>query len=193
MASVQRPSSASPSNDPAALPLALLAVLKAGGAYLPLDPLHPSDRLAKLVADAAPAAIIASRTAAALLPSGASIIIIDDAGLADEEERAGAIDDDDPVAVGLRPDHPAYVIYTSGSTGTPKGVVVTHRNVARLFAAADQDYRFTPADTWTLFHSASFDFSVWEMYGALLYGGRLVVVPVRDEPRAAGLPEADRS
>src|SRR5262249_22570876 len=71
----------------------------------------------------------------------------------------------------------AYVIYTSGSTGTPKGVVVTHANVVRLFNATRQWFDFNENDVWTLFHSSAFDFSVWELWGALLYGGRLVVVP----------------
>ena len=71
----------------------------------------------------------------------------------------------------------AYVIYTSGSTGKPKGVRITHRNVLRLFAATDAWFGFGPSDVWTLFHSYAFDFSVWELWGALLYGGRLVVVP----------------
>src|SRR6185295_10879619 len=86
--------------------------------------------------------------------------------------------DEDPLPRAL-PEHPAYVIYTSGSTGTPKGVVVTHANVARLFAASEPlpGFGFGPGDVWTLFHSYAFDFSVWEIWGALLYGGRLVVVP----------------
>ncbi|WP_347359759.1 AMP-binding protein, partial [Streptomyces sp. 150FB] len=71
----------------------------------------------------------------------------------------------------------AYVIYTSGSTGTPKGVMVEHRNVTRLFSATEGWFGFGGGDVWTLFHSFAFDFSVWEMWGALLYGGRLVVVP----------------
>ncbi|MFF0034565.1 amino acid adenylation domain-containing protein, partial [Streptomyces avermitilis] len=75
------------------------------------------------------------------------------------------------------PDHPAYVIYTSGSTGQPKGVVNTHRNVVRLFDATRKWFGFGPDDVWTLFHSYAFDFSVWELWGALLHGGRLVVVP----------------
>src|SRR6185295_9636152 len=75
------------------------------------------------------------------------------------------------------PDVLAYVIFTSGSTGQPKGVLITHRNVVRLFRATDHWFRFKPQDVWTLFHSYAFDFSVWEIWGALLYGGRLVVVP----------------
>src|SRR5262249_41936808 len=71
----------------------------------------------------------------------------------------------------------AYVIYTSGSTGRPKGVMVEHRNVVRLFDATEALFGFGPADVWTMFHSYAFDFSVWEIWGALLYGGRVVVVP----------------
>ncbi|HEV3049578.1 MAG TPA: amino acid adenylation domain-containing protein, partial [Longimicrobium sp.] len=87
---------------------------------------------------------------------------------------------------GAGPDLLAYVIYTSGSTGTPKGVLVEHRNVARLFSATDAWFGFGPDDVWTLFHSYAFDFSVWELWGALLYGGRVVVVPfdVSRDPEA---------
>ncbi len=75
------------------------------------------------------------------------------------------------------PENAAYVIYTSGSTGRPKGVIVTHSNVARLFSATEEWFKPSPSDCWTLFHSYAFDFSVWELWGALLYGGRLAVVP----------------
>src|SRR5205085_11000813 len=77
----------------------------------------------------------------------------------------------------VRAHHLAYVIYTSGSTGAPKGTLVQHNNVVRLFSSTDQYFHFQPTDVWTLFHSLSFDFSVWEIWGALLYGGRLVIVP----------------
>ncbi|MDL2404021.1 AMP-binding protein, partial [Rhizobium mayense] len=83
----------------------------------------------------------------------------------------------EPHALGLTPRHLAYVIYTSGSTGTPKGVMVEHASVARLFEATQDWYGFTEHDVWCLFHSISFDFSVWELWGALRYGGRLIVVP----------------
>ncbi len=91
--------------------------------------------------------------------------------------------DDAEQSRGLNPElsrcveNSAYVIYTSGSTGTPKGVVVTHANVVRLFTATRQWFNFDANDVWTLFHSYAFDFSVWELWGALLYGGRLVIVP----------------
>ena len=91
-----------------------------------------------------------------------------------------------PAHVDVAPGHLAYVIYTSGSTGRPKGVMVEHRNVARLFAATDAWFGFGADDVWTLFHSCAFDFSVWEIWGALLYGGRVVVVPfdVSRDPEA---------
>ncbi|WP_158794262.1 AMP-binding protein, partial [Granulicella sp. L60] len=73
--------------------------------------------------------------------------------------------------------HLAYIIYTSGSTGTPKGVMVEHRNVLRLFASTNAWFHFGADDIWTHFHSYAFDFSVWEMWGALFYGGRLIIVP----------------
>ena len=85
--------------------------------------------------------------------------------------------DGDNLGLPIPPDAAAYVIYTSGSTGEPKGVVVTHRNVLRLFTATRAWFGFGPRDVWTLFHSVAFDFSVWEIWGALLHGGRLVVVP----------------
>ena len=78
---------------------------------------------------------------------------------------------------GCRVDDLAYVIYTSGSTGAPKGVMVSHRNVSRLFGAAQGWFGFGSDDVWSLFHSYAFDFSVWELWGALVFGGRVVVVP----------------
>src|SRR5678815_6197215 len=77
----------------------------------------------------------------------------------------------------VNPHHLAYVIYTSGSTGAPKGVMVEHGNVVRLFSATNEWFQFNENDVWTLFHSYAFDFSVWEIWGALAYGGCLVVVP----------------
>ena len=135
---------------------ALLAVLKAGAAYLPLDPDYPAERIEYMIQDARPVCVV------------------------DEGWFAGldAWPDHDP-EVTAGPGNAAYVIYTSGSTGRPKGVVVTHANVLRLFTATDHWFRFGPDDVWTLFHSYAFDFSVWELWGALLYGGRLVVVPYR--------------
>ncbi len=152
----------------AGLVVALLAVLKSGAAYLPLDPRHPAGRRAAAMAEARPVCLVTDETAP---PCDVPVLRPADAtgpghDLADTERRRP-----------LLPAHPAYVIHTSGSTGRPKGVVVPHSNVVRLLAGTDESFRFGAGDVWTLFHSAAFDFSVWELFGALLTGGRLVVVP----------------
>ena len=150
----------------------MLGILKAGAAYLPLDPIYPKERLAFMLSDARPKVILTQRHLQDLLPADrAKRVVLDlQADLFSDEsaENPGRI---------AQPDHLAYVIYTSGSTGTPKGVLVTRKNVARLFHATKSWYCFGAEDVWTLFHSYAFDFSVWEMWGALAYGGRLVVVP----------------
>ncbi|MFG2312766.1 amino acid adenylation domain-containing protein [Streptomyces sp. NPDC048566] len=169
------------------LVVAILAVLKAGGAYLPIDPDSPADRAAYLIEDAAPVLLLTTSTTAAARDLAPGLPRLDleqpdtatggaaadpagggtgaDADLTDAERRGA-----------LRPGHPAYVIYTSGSTGRPKGVLVPHRNVVGLLTAT-RDFGFGEDDVWTLFHSFAFDFSVWELWGPLLHGGRLVVVP----------------
>jgi amino acid adenylation domain-containing protein len=154
------------------LVVALLAVLKAGGAYVPIDPAYPAERIAFLLADSAATVLMTEGDMAGSLPTSPVRIVRIDA----DRDRIGAR----PAARLDGPDEPsslAYIIYTSGSTGRPKGVQVTHANVARLFAATEQWFRFGPGDVWTFFHSVAFDFSVWEIWGALLHGGRLVVVP----------------
>ncbi|MFB7455034.1 amino acid adenylation domain-containing protein [Streptomyces sp. NPDC056188] len=160
--------------------VALLAVLKAGAAYLPLDPAYPAERIAFMLADAAPDLVLTDTAHAPRLPDteGVPVLAVDDARTA-AELAARATDDvtDAERAAPLDGRHPAYMIYTSGSTGRPKGVVVPHRNVLRLFTATEQWFGFGPEDVWTLFHSYAFDFSVWEIWGPLLHGGRLVVVP----------------
>ncbi|HEY0256756.1 MAG TPA: amino acid adenylation domain-containing protein, partial [Candidatus Methylacidiphilales bacterium] len=149
----------------------ILAILKAGGAYLPLDLVCPEDRLKFMVEDSSAQVVLTeSRLASRFAHCRGNIVHLDEVDLTGcspaNVEQAG-----------LRPENLAYVIYTSGSTGTPKGVLVTHENVARLFTATEPWFRFRASDVWTLFHSSAFDFSVWEIFGALLYGGRLVVVP----------------
>ncbi len=147
--------------------IGILAILKAGAAYLPLDPDYPKDRLAFIVEDANVRFVVTSSKVALQLEATEGLdIATAGSGLPDTNP-------DDASA----PDDLAYVIYTSGSTGKPKGVLVTHANVTRLFSATDPWFAFGPQDVWTLFHSYAFDFSVWELWGALLYGGRLVVVP----------------
>jgi len=150
------------------LVVALLAVVKAGGAYVPLDPDYPQERLTFLLEDAR-APVVVTRSGA--LASGVRKVLLD------VDAEAIARCSPDPLPESASPDHPLYVIHTSGSTGRPKGVVVTHRNVARLFTATAPWFGFGEEDVWTLFHSFAFDFSVWEIWGALLHGGRLVVVP----------------
>ncbi len=156
------------------LVVTLLAVLKSGAAYVPLDPDHPVDRLRHTLQDAAPVLVVGS---AQRLPDTGPLPRYDLAELVRraDTERPGA--DGPPPGAECGPDDPAYVIYTSGSTGRPKGVVVPHRNVVSLLAATEGEFELGPDDVWTAFHSAAFDFSVWEIWGCLLTGGRLVVVP----------------
>ena len=141
------------------LVIGILGILKAGGAYLPLDPSYPRERLRFMIEDAKPAVI--------LTPEGLSTT--------DYTDQSRGSDPD--LIRGSDPRHPCYIIYTSGSTGQPKGVAVSHANVVRLFDATHKWFEFDERDVWTLFHSCAFDFSVWELWGALLYGGRVVVVP----------------
>ena len=152
--------------------IALLAVLKSGGAYVPLDPGYPQERLQFMVEDAQVTVVISQRTLQKrFLQNQAELVFLDD--LRDEIQQRS----DDRVESGVTVGNPAYVIYTSGSTGRPKGAMVTHANVARLMIATQGWFGFTRHDVWTMFHSYAFDFSVWEIWGALLYGGRLEVVP----------------
>ena len=134
--------------------VAVLAVLKAGAAYLPVDPALPRHRIDLMVADVSPVVVVTEDTF----------------GAASEESA-------DNLVTSLLPSHPAYVIYTSGTTGKPKGVVVPHRNVVSLLSATEGSFGFGRDDVWAMVHSLAFDFSVWEIWGPLLYGGRLVVVP----------------
>ncbi|MEV5013905.1 non-ribosomal peptide synthase/polyketide synthase [Streptomyces sp. NPDC053780] len=157
------------------LVVALLAVVKSGAAYVPLDPDYPADRLAHALSDSAPAALLTDRATADRLPGHEVPRIV--LGEADGHPYpANDLTQDERVRP-LDPADTAYVIYTSGSTGRPKGVAVPHRNVVRLFSATEHWFGFDEHDVWTLFHSYAFDFSVWELWGPLLHGGRLVVVP----------------
>ena len=154
----------------------ILGILKAGGAYVPLDPAFPEERTAWILEDALAAGdrpvVVTQKPLAprfSALASSPRIVLLDA-----PEVRAG--DAERPV-VETSADDLAYVIYTSGSTGRPKGVPVSHGNVVRLFSATCERFRFGNSDVWTLFHSYAFDFSVWEIWGALAWGGRLLVVP----------------
>jgi amino acid adenylation domain-containing protein/thioester reductase-like protein len=155
--------------------IGLLAILKAGGAYVPLDPGYPPERLEHMLEDAAPSVLLIQERLRERLPHNTAQVVSLD-GCWEQTVRRPA-ENLDPAELGVVPDHLAYVIYTSGSTGRPKGVMVEHRNVTRLFAATQAWFQFNEQHVWTLFHSFAFDFSVWELWGALLYGGRVVVVP----------------
>jgi len=155
------------------LVIAILAVLKAGAAYVPIDLAYPAERLRFIVDDAQVAVLVTEGKLASSLPStAAKVICVDEPGTRENGSKL----DENP-STDSRADHLAYVIYTSGTTGKPKGTLITHRNVVRLFASTEHWFQFDHTDVWTLFHSSAFDFSVWEIWGALLYGGRLVVVP----------------
>ena len=163
------------------LVVGLLGILKAGGAYLPIDLAYPRERMEFMLADAGARIVLTSAAARAQLPGHAGTTLCLDA----DWPTFAAEPDGDPEWAAA-PDDLAYVIYTSGSTGQPKGCLVTQANVVRLFGATEAIYHFGADDVWTFFHSHAFDFSVWEIWGALLYGGRLVVVP----PATSRSPEA---
>ncbi|MGW4246193.1 AMP-binding protein, partial [Nocardia sp. NPDC004722] len=150
-----------------ALITALLAILGTGAAYVPLDPTSPPERIAYILRDAAPALVLFDDATEQLVGTGETPRL-----------HIDAVDPDDPAVAGVaRPGNIAYVIYTSGTTGKPKGVAVTHANAVSLFRSTQSWCGFGSEDVWTWCHSQAFDFSVWEIWGALLHGGRVVVVP----------------
>ncbi len=152
--------------------VAILAVLKTGAAYLPIDPALPAARIEFMLADAAPIAAITTAGLADRL-DGCDLLVIDVADIEDP-----AVDSQPSTALPApAPEDIAYLIYTSGTTGVPKGVAITHHNVTQLLEALDVGLELSPGQVWTQWHSLAFDFSVWEIWGALLHGGRLVVVP----------------
>jgi amino acid adenylation domain-containing protein len=153
------------------LVIAILGVLKAGGAYVPLDPQYPAERLAYILQDTQAPVLVTDQSLLDDLPPHRAVTLCFGSDFDDGDRRP------EPPSSQSRPEDLAYVIYTSGSTGRPKGVQVEHRNVARLFSATEPWFGFSNTDTWLLFHSYAFDFSVWELWGPLLHGGRLVVCP----------------
>jgi non-ribosomal peptide synthetase component F/acyl carrier protein len=150
----------------------IVGILKAGGVYVPIDPEYPADRISYMLEDAAATLVLSSSGSRDKLNTGSVKVIELDGDL---EEIAK--EKSDNLQINIRPDQLAYIIYTSGSTGRPKGVLIEHYNVVRLFKTEPNLYDFNENDVWTMFHSFCFDFSVWEMYGALFYGGKVVIVP----------------
>ncbi|WP_437884668.1 amino acid adenylation domain-containing protein, partial [Pseudomonas sp. LRF_L74] len=157
----------------------LLGILKAGGAYVPLDPEYPQDRLAYMIEDSGIGLLLTQGYLKDQLPIPASVQTL----ALDALESALTGYAETAPYVMIQPENLAYMIYTSGSTGKPKGTLLPHHNVLRLFKATGDWFHFDASDVWTLFHSYAFDFSVWELFGALLHGGRLVIVP-RDVSRS---------
>ncbi|MFG2872564.1 amino acid adenylation domain-containing protein [Streptomyces sp. NPDC048338] len=152
------------------LPLAMLAVLKAGGAYLPMDPEQPADRLGYLLRDAGCDMVVTSTALAARVPDEAAVVCLDDPYTAD---MLAALPDVDP-GLPARQDQLAYVIYTSGSTGRPKGTLVPHRGAVNLTAHMARQFTIGPGDRWLQFTNPCFDVHVLEVFGALTNGATLV-------------------
>ncbi|MCH2089034.1 MAG: amino acid adenylation domain-containing protein [Pseudoalteromonas sp.] len=159
--------------------IAMLAVHKAGGAYLPLDTNVQAQRLEYILQDSDVALVLTegtqSQQVSGHLPENSALICIDEPDFVSEIEAFASTSL--TLDYELLPSHLAYVIYTSGSTGRPKGVMVEHGNLSRLFSASEHLFAFSSEEVWTLFHSISFDFSVWEIWGPLVNGAKLVVVP----------------
>ncbi|XOS94519.1 amino acid adenylation domain-containing protein [Brevibacillus laterosporus] len=147
----------------------MLAILKAGGAYVPIDPEYPEERIAYMLEDSNVNLLLLQSHLLGRVAFDKKVILLDD-------EQSYQTDHSN-LELRSGPRHLAYVIYTSGTTGKPKGTLIEHKNVVRLLFNSKNLFDFSNSDTWTLFHSFCFDFSVWEMYGALLYGGKLVIVP----------------
>ena len=156
----------------------VLAILQAGAAYLPIDPRTPEARTVFMLGDCRSKWLITERD---LCTGPAFAEGLPDCTILRLDRDVDVDSESDPATDAMAHDVPAgalaYVIYTSGSTGQPKGVLIPHANVTALFDAVQPRFRFDADDVWTLFHSYAFDFSVWEIWGALLYGGRLVIVP----------------
>lgn len=166
--------------------ISLLAVLKAGGAYVPIDPNYPLENIKFIIEDANVELVITNQKYSEKirklwesdlqpLCKLATILIVEDLSNIEALHTPSVQHHSQIKGANL-----AYVIYTSGTTGRSKGVLQTHANVVRLFKATNDKYDFNCSDVWTLFHSYVFDFSVWEIWGALFYGGRLVIPSIEE-------------
>ncbi|MEO6238548.1 MAG: amino acid adenylation domain-containing protein [Vicinamibacterales bacterium] len=154
--------------------VALLGVLKAGGAYLPVDSAYPSERVAFMLEDAQVEVFLTQERLLNRVPVNRARVVRIDTDWNEIAQEPGT----NPVS-GVTAANLAYVMYTSGSTGQPKGVPVQHDSVLHMFAVLLPEFGCRPSDVWTVCHSYGFDVSVWEMFGALFCGGRLVIVPQR--------------
>ena len=152
--------------------VSILAVLKAGGAYVPIDLAYPAERVGFMLEDSQPVVLITEQNLCPRLPTRTPTLLCLDRDWQSIASESTA----SPEAM-VSKENAAYIIYTSGSTGKPKGVIVTHHNVVRLLRQTEHWYHFDESDIWPLFHSYAFDVSVWELWGCLFYGGRLIVVP----------------
>lgn len=153
--------------------IAILAILKTGASYLPIDPSVPDTRLEFMLSDAVPiAAVTTAELRARFDGSGVSVVQFDDA----EDDPTGAIYGHTPLLTPA-PDDIAYTIYTSGTTGVPKGVAIAHSNVTQALKFPLTHMPTGPGEVWTQAGSLVFDITVWEIFGALLHGGRLVIIP----------------
>jgi amino acid adenylation domain-containing protein len=152
--------------------IGILGILKAGGAYVPLDPAYPSERLAYMLEDSQISVLVTVAHLVASFETYSGAVVCLDRDLEQLEQYSP----DNPTSA-VAPDNLIYIIYTSGSTGKPKGVLLSHANVGRLFAATQAWYDFNDRDVWPLFHSYAFDVSVWELWGALIHGGKLIIIP----------------
>ncbi|CAL2092255.1 amino acid adenylation domain-containing protein [Tenacibaculum sp. 190524A02b] len=153
--------------------IGILGILKSGGAYVPIDPSYPQDRIDYTLNDAGINIVMTSKFGQEVIKNKTETVVID----LDNQRDIISTFPKEKISKVIKPNNLAYVIYTSGSTGKPKGVLIEHTNVVRLFKNEFCLFNFSSDDVWTLFHSFCFDFSVWEMYGALLFGGRLIIVP----------------
>ncbi len=170
--------------------IAILSILKAGGAYLPIDPDYPQDRIAFMLTDSKCPLLISQASIKLIMPETDTELIRYDEILPELSKMSIA-----SVESNAKPNNLAYVIYTSGSTGKPKGVMIEHRNVVRLLYNEKFQFDFDEHDIWSIFHSFCFDFSVWEMFGALLFGGKAVIIPkekTRDPQAFADLLQKER-